>query len=111
MGRSGSFVSLRSTEMNINKKIQLLRERMEKYGLDAYIIPSSDPHLSEYVAEHWKARAWISGFNGSAGMFVATKKESGLWTDGRYFIQAENQLEGSEIKLFRMGIQGVPTYT
>jgi len=97
--------------MKVNEKIQLLRERMEKYGLDAYIIPSSDPHLSEYVADHWKAREWISGFTGSAGTFVATKEESGLWTDGRYFIQAEKQLEGSEIKLFRMGNQGVPTYT
>lgn len=96
--------------MKINEKIALLREHMEKYRLDAYIIPSPDPHLSEYVAEHWKARAWISGFTGSAGTFVATKNESCLWTDGRYFIQAAKQLEGSEIKMFKMGIQGVPTY-
>jgi len=97
--------------MNINEKIQLLRKHMEKSGLDAYIIPSSDPHLSEYVAEHWKAREWISGFTGSAGTFVATKEESGLWTDGRYFIQAERQLAGTEIKLFKMGNHEVPSYT
>jgi len=84
---------------------------MKKYGLDAYIVPSSDPHLSEYVADHWKARAWISGFTGSAGTFAATMEESGLWTDGRYFIQAERQLAGSEIELFKMGNQGVPSYT
>jgi Xaa-Pro aminopeptidase len=97
--------------MNINEKLQLLREQMRKYGLDAYIIPSSDPHLSEYVADHWKAREWISGFTGSAGTFVATKEESGLWTDGRYFIQAERQLTGTEIKLFKMGNDKVPSYT
>ncbi|HEY8499126.1 MAG TPA: aminopeptidase P family protein [Clostridia bacterium] len=97
--------------MNVNDKIQLLREHMKKNGLDAYIIPSPDPHLSEYVADHWKARTWISGFTGSAGTFAATMEESGLWTDGRYFIQAEKQLACSEIQLFKMGIQGVPTYT
>jgi Xaa-Pro aminopeptidase len=97
--------------MNVNDKIQLLREHMKKNGLDAYIIPSSDPHLSEYVADHWKARAWISGFTGSAGTFVAAMDESGLWTDGRYFIQAEKQLAGSEIKLYKMGNHGVPSYT
>ncbi len=97
--------------MNVNDKIKLLREHMKKNGLDAYIIPSSDPHLSEYVADHWKARAWISGFTGSAGTFVAVMDESGLWTDGRYFIQAEKQLTGSEIKLFKMGNPGVPSYT
>lgn len=97
--------------MNVNDKIKLLREHMKKNGLDAYIIPSSDPHLSEYVADHWKARAWISGFTGSAGTFVAAMDESGLWTDGRYFIQAEKQLTGSEIKLFKMGNPGVPSYT
>ncbi len=97
--------------MNVNEKIFELRKHMDLYGLDAYIIPSPDPHMSEYVADHWKARSWISGFTGSAGTFVATRNESGLWTDGRYFIQAEKQLEGSEIKLFKMGNTGVPTYT
>ncbi len=97
--------------MKVNEKILELRKLLDIYGLDAYIIPSPDPHMSEYVADHWKARSWISGFTGSAGTFVVTKKESGLWTDGRYFIQAENQLEGTEIKLFKMGNTGVPTYT
>ncbi len=96
--------------MNENEKIAMLREQMEKCKLDTYIVPSPDPHMSEYVAEHWKARSWISGFTGSAGTFVATPGESCLWTDGRYFIQAEKQLEGSEVKLFKMNNPGVPTY-
>lgn len=96
--------------MNRNEKMAELRKLMDKYGLDAYIIPSSDPHMSEYVADCWKARSWITGFTGSAGTFAATKNESGLWTDGRYFIQAESQLAGSEIKLFKTGNPGVPTY-
>lgn len=96
--------------MNVNEKIAILREQMGKNNLDAYIIPSPDPHMSEYVADHWKARSWISGFTGSAGTFVATKNESCLWTDGRYFIQAEKQLAGSEVQLFKMNNPGVPTY-
>lgn len=95
--------------MNVNKKIALLREEMKKHQLNAYIIPSSDAHLSEYVATHWQARAYLSGFTGSAGTLVVTLNESGLWTDGRYFIQAENELKGSEIKLFKMAQPGVPT--
>lgn len=97
--------------MTVNEKIHELRNRMEQQGLDAYIIPSSDPHMSEYVADHWKARSWITGFTGSAGVFAATREKSGLWTDGRYFIQAESQLAGSEISLLKMGNAGVPTYT
>lgn len=96
--------------MTVNEKIAALRKLMSKQGIRAYIIPSSDPHMSEYVADHWKARAWISGFNGSAGTVVVTDRESGLWTDGRYFLQAEKQLEGSEIKLFKMGLPETPTY-
>ncbi len=83
---------------------------MAEKGIDAYIIPSFDAHQSEYVPEHWKARQWISGFTGSAGTVVVTSEEAGLWTDGRYFLQAENQLEGSTVKLFRMAQPGVPTY-
>jgi Xaa-Pro aminopeptidase len=83
---------------------------MKEMNIDAFIVPSFDAHQSEYVPEHWKARQWISGFTGSAGTVVVTQKEAGLWTDGRYFIQAENQLKGSEIKLFKMGQPGVPTY-
>ena len=73
------------------------------------MIPTSDPHMSEYIPEAWKARKEFSGFTGSAGTLVVTTEESGLWTDGRYFIQAETQLSGSEIKLFRMREKGVPT--
>lgn len=96
--------------MLVNEKLKLLREQMKDKGIDAYIIPSSDAHQSEYVADHWKARCWVSGFTGSAGTVVVTMEESGLWTDGRYFIQAEKQLEGSEIKLFKMRQPNVPTY-
>ena len=96
--------------MNVNEKITNLRISMKNNNLDAYIIPSSDPHMSEYIAEHWRARSWITGFTGSAGTFVATKNECCLWTDGRYFIQAEKQLAGSEVRLFKMGNPGVPTY-
>ncbi|HZJ98827.1 MAG TPA: aminopeptidase P family protein, partial [Tissierellaceae bacterium] len=83
---------------------------MKSNGISAYIIPTSDPHQSEYVADHYKARSWISGFTGSAGTVVVTQDDANLWTDGRYFIQAENQLKGSEYKLFKMGVAEVPSY-
>ncbi len=83
---------------------------MDLNGITAYIIPTSDPHQSEYVADYYKGRAWISGFTGSAGTVVITQDNANLWTDGRYFIQAENQLKGTEYKLFRMGVPGVPSY-
>lgn len=94
----------------INERIASLRNLMKERGIDAYIIPTYDPHQSEYVGDHWKTRVWISGFTGSAGTVVVTMKEAGLWTDGRYFIQAANQIKDSEIKLFKMGIPGVPSY-
>ncbi|MCY6369579.1 aminopeptidase P family protein [Clostridium ganghwense] len=96
--------------MLVDEKLKLLRKQMKDKGIDAYIIPSSDAHQSEYVAEHWRSRAWISGFTGSAGTVVITTEKSGLWTDGRYFLQAEKQLEGTEIKLFKMRQPNVPTY-
>ncbi len=96
--------------MTVNERILGLRKLMKAKDIDAYIVPSFDAHQSEYVPEHWKARQWISGFTGSAGTVVVTQKEAGLWTDGRYFLQAEKQLEGSEVKLFKMGQPGVPTY-
>ena len=95
--------------MTVNEKIAILRGEMAKANVDALVVPTSDPHMSEYIPEAWKARKEFSGFTGSAGTLVITKEESGLWTDGRYFIQAENQLSGSEIKLFRMREKGVPT--
>lgn len=97
--------------MNIDQKLSSIRNLMREKGMDAYIIPSFDAHQSEYVPEHWKSRAWISGFTGSAGTVVVTMDECGLWTDGRYFIQAEKQLEGTEIKLFKMGEPGIPGFT
>ncbi|SCY00753.1 aminopeptidase P family protein [Alkaliphilus peptidifermentans] len=91
-------------------KLQDLRKLMEVIGLDAYIIPSADPHQSEYIPDHWKARSWISGFTGSNGTVVVTKEVAGLWTDGRYFIQAEKQLAGSGIDLFKMNEPNVLNY-
>lgn len=98
-------------ELEIKERVQKLRGLMKERGIDAFIVPSFDSHQSEYVAEHWKSRQWISGFTGSAGTVVVTDKEAGLWTDGRYFIQAENQLQGSGIQLFKMAMPDVPTYT
>lgn len=95
--------------MNIKERVQALRNGMKNKGISAYIIPSADAHQSEYVAGYWKCRMWISGFTGSAGTVVVTEEKAGLWTDGRYFIQAEKQLEGSGIELFKMGQPGVPT--
>lgn len=95
--------------MTVNEKIAVLRGEMAKANVDALVIPTSDPHMSEYIPEAWKARKEFSGFTGSAGTLVVTTEESGLWTDGRYFIQAEGQLSGSEVKLFRMREKGVPT--
>ncbi|WP_028829771.1 aminopeptidase P family protein [Proteocatella sphenisci] len=95
--------------MNILERVSKLRQLMIKQGVDAYIIPSADNHQSEYVGEYFKTRAYISGFTGSAGTVVITKDDAGLWTDGRYFIQADHQLEGTGIRLFKMGEPGVPT--
>ncbi|RAV05548.1 aminopeptidase P family protein [Paenibacillus sp. YN15] len=94
--------------MNTSEKLSQLRTWMEKVGIDACLVPSADAHMSEYVGEYWKSRQWISGFTGSAGTAVIAREDAGLWTDGRYFIQAANQLEGSGIRLFKMGELGVP---
>ena len=83
---------------------------MKERGIDAYLIPSGDAHNSEYVADYWKARGWISGFIGSSGTVVVTATKAGLWTDGRYFIQAASELVGSGIDLYKMDMPGVPTY-
>lgn len=96
--------------MAVKERLEQLRKLMKQSGIDAYIIPSADPHQSEYVAPRWKVRAWISGFNGSAGTVVVTQKKAGLWTDGRYFLQAEEQLKGSTIKLFKAGLPETPDY-
>lgn len=96
--------------MTVNEKLGKLREKMKEHGMSAYIVPSGDAHLSEYVAEHYRFRAWISGFSGSAGTVVVTTDKSGLWTDGRYYIQAERELRGSEIVLFRAMEPGVKSF-
>ena len=95
--------------MNISERLTDLRCEMDREGIDIYIIPSDDFHQSEYVGEYFKARQFISGFTGSAGTVVITKGKAGLWTDGRYFIQAEKELSGSGILLYRLGESGVDT--
>ena len=95
--------------MNINQRLQDLREVMRREHLAAFIFPSTDPHQSEYVADHWKGREWISGFNGSAGTAVVTMTSAALWTDSRYFLAAENQLKGTEYQLMKLKIEGTPT--
>ncbi|MDD2799593.1 MAG: aminopeptidase P family protein [Bacteroidales bacterium] len=95
-------------ENSIPQRIELLRKAMVKKGLEAYIVPSTDPHISEYIASRWKSREWISGFNGSAGTVVVTLEDAGLWTDSRYFLQAEQQLTGSGIDLFKQGLPETP---
>lgn len=91
------------------EKLSLLRTEMEKSGIDIYVVPTADFHQSEYVGEHFKARKWLSNFSGSAGTLVVTMDKAGLWTDGRYFLQAAKQLEGTTIELYKMGVEGVPT--
>src|SRR5574344_894755 len=88
---------------------QKLREIMKREGINAFITPSTDPHAGEYVPERWKSRRWISGFTGSAGTAVVTLDKAALWTDSRYFIQAEEQLEGTDYILQKEKIEGTPT--
>ena len=95
--------------MNIDQRLALLRDEMRREHLGAFIFPTSDPHLSEYTADHWKGREWISGFDGSAGTAVVTMKSAALWTDSRYFIAAEQQLQGTEYQLMKMKVDGMPT--
>lgn len=92
----------------VSDRIAALRKEMAKQQIDAYIIPSSDPHLSEYPADRWKAREWISGFTGSAGTVVVTADKAVLWTDSRYFLQAGIQLENTGIELYKMGLPETP---
>lgn len=97
--------------MTANEKISKIRALMMQNGISAYIIPSADPHMSEYFSNRWKTRAYVSGFTGSAGTFVITETASGLWTDGRYYVQAAAELEGSEATLFKAREPGCPTVT
>lgn len=97
--------------MKTDQKLRLLRAEMAKNNIDAVIIPTSDPHQSEYVSDHWQERAWISGFTGSAGTVVVTRDHAGLWTDSRYFLQGEMELKGSGFELHKMLNQFGNPYT
>ena len=93
----------------INARIEQLRQWMRKKGINAFITPSTDPHCGEYVPRRWQSREWISGFTGSAGTAVVTLEKAALWTDNRYFLQAEEQLKGSEYELMKIGLEGTPS--
>ncbi len=94
---------------NIAERLTFLREVMRREKIDAFIIPSGDAHHSEYVADHWKSREWISGFTGSAGTAVITMNSAALWTDSRYFLQANEQLANTEYQLMKMAVDGTPS--
>ncbi|WP_187478088.1 aminopeptidase P family protein [Amniculibacterium sp. G2-70] len=96
--------------MNIQERISALRVKMQENNIDAYIVYSADPHMSEYLPEEWQERAWISGFTGSAGFVVILKNKAALWTDGRYFVQAPIELQSSGIDLMKDGVEGTPNY-
>ena len=94
--------------MTINKRLSDLRSEMSRHNIDIYVVPTCDFHGSEYIGDYFKTREFISGFTGSAGTAVITKNKAYLWTDGRYFVQAESQLNDS-YKLMKQGENGVPT--
>ena len=96
--------------MTTTEKLISLRQKMQEKNINAFIVYSADPHMSEYLPEEWQERAWLSGFTGSAGFVVITDKKSALWTDGRYFVQAEQELANSEIKLMKEGVDDTPNY-
>ena len=93
----------------INERVGSLRSWMKENGFTAFVFPSSDPHNSEYVADHWKSREWISGFSGSAGTAVVTLEHAALWTDSRYFIAAEKELDGTDFQLMKLRVEGTPS--
>lgn len=94
--------------MTTPEKITALREKMKTQGIDAFIIFSADPHMSEYLPSHWQERSWLSGFTGSAGFVIVTTNKAGLWTDSRYFVQAPKELADSGIELYKQGVDGFP---
>ena len=97
------------TKFTIADRLAALREEMRRERLSAFIFPSADPHMSEYVPERWEGRKWISGFDGSAGTAVVTLHSAALWTDSRYFLAAEQQLEGTEFQLMRERMESTPS--
>lgn len=96
--------------MTSSEKIAALRQKMLENNVDAFIVYSADPHMSEYLPDEWQERSWLSGFTGSAGFVVVTREKAGLWTDGRYFVQAPKELEGSGIALMKEGEESTPNY-
>ena len=96
--------------MTINERLAAMRKLMTANHLDAYIIPSSDPHQSEYPAPFWKSRVWISGFTGSMGYVTITQNKANVWTDGRYFLQCEMEIKDSEFELSKQLMQGAPEH-
>ena len=96
--------------MTTQDKLHALREVMQNKGIDAFIVFSADPHMSEYLPTEWQERKWLTGFTGSAGWAVVTKDKAALWTDGRYFVQAPSELDGSTIELMKDGVEGTPNY-
>lgn len=96
--------------MTVTEKLSALRQKMREKNIDAFIVYSADPHMSEYLPEEWRERIWLSGFTGSAGFVVVTSNKSALWTDGRYFVQAPQELAGTEIELMKDGVEGTPDY-
>ncbi len=98
-----------NTPNTLSSPAQLLRNYLQEQALDAFIVPSTDPHNSEYIPYHWAARQWVSGFDGSAGTAVITTEKGALWTDSRYFLSAEEQLKGSGLQLMKMGLPGTPS--
>ena len=97
--------------MKVSERIAKLRALMAEKGIDAYVVPTADFHQSEYVGEHFKARKYITGFSGSYGTAVICQDDAGLWTDGRYFFQATNELEGSGVRLMKMFVGDTPSVT
>lgn len=105
------LLNLKNNDMihTINERVERLRSWMKENGISAFVFPSSDPHNSEYVAEYWKSREWISGFSGSAGTAVVTLEHAALWTDSRYFIAAEKELKGTDFQLMKLRVEGTPS--
>lgn len=97
--------------MKVSERVEALRKLMAEKGIDAYVVPTADFHQSEYVGEHFKARQFITGFTGSYGTAVITRDDAGLWTDGRYFFQATNEMAGSGIRLMKMFVGDTPSVT
>ena len=95
--------------LSVPQRIEALREQMQAHALDAWLVYTADPHLSEYLPAHWSQREYLSGFSGSAAYMAVTQDKAALWTDSRYWVQAEAQLQGSGIELMKLGAQGTPS--